>query len=261
MHASEQLVDIGGRLLAIVYAGAGSPVVVLESGLGAPSDGWVPVQTALAHDARVCRYNRAGRGQSDPCPTPRTATDMVTDLRHLLHAAGIAPPYVLVGHSVGGMNARMYAHLHPAEVVGLILVDPTHQDQFERIGPLLPPIFDGASEQFRTARRVWAEGGWRDASCNAEGVDLVAIGQEMNTIHSLGDLPLRVLVSGHFLSLVPQRDVARRLHEKFLELQQDLARLSSRSRLMVVEESGHFIHHERPDAVINAVREVLTDAG
>jgi len=238
MHASEQLVDIGGRLLAIVYAGAGSPVVVLESGLGAPSDGWVPVQTALAHDARVCRYNRAGRGQSDPCPTPRTATDMVTDLRHLLHAAGIAPPYVLVGHSVGGMNARMYAHLHPAEVVGLILVDPTHQDQFERIGPLLPPIFDGASEQFRTARRVWAEGGWRDASCNAEGVDLVAIGQEMNTIHSLGDLPLRVLVSGHFLSLVPQRDVARRLHEKFLELQQDLARLSSRSRLMVVEESA-----------------------
>src|SRR5262249_27751526 len=157
-NSLERLVDIGGRRLAMVCAGSGQPVVVLESGLGAPSEGWVPVQDALAAETRVCRYDRAGRGRRDPAPTPRTARGMVADLRSLLHADGMDPPYVLVGHSVGGMNARLYAHVHPEEVAGLILVDSTHQDQFDRIGPLLPPPFDGASEQLLAARKVWTEG-------------------------------------------------------------------------------------------------------
>ncbi len=79
----------------------------------------------------------------------------------------------------------------------------------------------------------------------------------MSAIGSLGDRPLRMLVCGHFLKLVPQRDLAHRLHENFMELQQDLARLSTRSKLIVVEDSGHFIHHERPDAVISTVMDVL----
>jgi len=182
---------------------------------------------------------------------------MVADLRNLLQAAGVEPPYVLVGHSMGGMVVRLYAHLHPREVRGLVLVDASHQDQFERIGPLLPPAFQGAPEQFLVFRNIWAEGGWRDPTGNPEGVDLPAMQQEMHGISSLGDLPMRLLVAGDLLRLVPDREVGRRLHEQKLELQHDLARLSTRSQLRVLEESSHFIQHDQPQAVIDAVRDVV----
>jgi pimeloyl-ACP methyl ester carboxylesterase len=182
---------------------------------------------------------------------------MVADLRSLLQAAGVEPPYVLVGHSMGGMVVRLYAHLHPEEVRGLVLVDSSHQDQFERIGSLLPPTFQDAPEQFLGFRRFWAEGGWRDPTGNREGVDFPAMQQELNAVSSLGDLPARLLVSGEFLRLVPDRELARRLHEQMLEMQQELARLSTRSELSVLEDSGHFIHHDQPHAVIDAIRHMV----
>jgi pimeloyl-ACP methyl ester carboxylesterase len=169
----------------------------------------------------------------------------------------VEPPYVLVGHSMGGMVVLLYAHLHPEEVRGLVLVDASHQDQFERIGPLLPPAFQGAPEAFLAFRRIWAEDGWRDPIGNPEGVDLPAMQQEMHGIRSLGDLPVRLLVAGDFLRLVPEREVARRLHEQKLELQQELARLSTRSQLSVLEDSSHFIIYDQPQAVVDAVRDVV----
>ena len=95
------LVDVGGYRLAIHCIGEGSPTVVLETGLGAPSEYWAPIQQEIAALTRVCRFDRAGRGKSDPAPTPRTCAGMVADLRALLHNAGIPPPYVLVGNSLG----------------------------------------------------------------------------------------------------------------------------------------------------------------
>jgi pimeloyl-ACP methyl ester carboxylesterase len=133
------LVDVGGYRLAIHCIGEGSPTVVLETGLGAPSEDWAPVQQEIAGLNRVCRFDRAGRGNSDPAPTtPRTCADMVADLRALLRNAGIPAPYVLVGNSLGGMNARLYAYRHPEEVAGLVLVDGSHQDQFTRSVEALP---------------------------------------------------------------------------------------------------------------------------
>jgi pimeloyl-ACP methyl ester carboxylesterase len=185
---------------------------------------------------------------------------MVADLRNLLQAAGVEPPYVLVGHSMGGMVVRLYAHLHPEEVRGLVLVDASHQDQFDRIGPLLPPAFQGAPEEFLAFRRIWAEGAWRDPTGNPEGVDLPAMQQEMHGIRSLGDLPLRLLVAGDLLRLVPDHEVARRLHDQKLELQQDLARLSTHSQLSVLEDSSHFIIYDQPQAVIDAICDLLAVA-
>jgi pimeloyl-ACP methyl ester carboxylesterase len=260
-ESAEQLVDIGGRRLAITCAGSGRPAVMLESGLdigvGLPSAGWAPVQHAVAAVTHVCRYDRAGLGRSDPVPRPRTGAQMVEDLHSLLQAARVETPYVLVGHSMGGMVVRLYTHLHPEEVRGLVLVDSSHQDQFERVGPLLPPPFQGAPEQFLGFRRFWAEGGWRDPTGNREGVDFRAMQQELNTVSSLGDLPVRLLVSGEFLRLVPDREVARRLHEQILEMQQELARLSTRSELSVLEASGHFIHQDQPQAVIQAISDMV----
>jgi pimeloyl-ACP methyl ester carboxylesterase len=260
-EGAERLVDMGGRHLAMVCAGSGRPAVVLESGLdigvGLPSAGWAAVQDAVAGVTHVCRYDRAGLGRSDPIPPPRTGAQMVEDLRSLLQAAGEEPPYVLVGHSMGGMVVRLYAYLHPDEVRGVVLVDSSHQDQFERIGSLLPPALQGASAQYLAFRRVWAEGGWRDPTGNREGVDFPAMQQELNAVTTLGDLPVRLLVSGEMLRLVPDPAVSRRLHEQILEMQQELARLSTRSELSVLEDSGHFIHQDQPEAVIEAIRDMV----
>src|SRR4029079_17451033 len=97
-----------------------------------------PVQREVAQFTRVCRYDRANRGQSDSAPKPRSAQDAVNDLHAVLITAKVPAPYVLVGHSLGGIIVRLYAHQYPGEVAGLVLVDPAHEDQFARMSPLFP---------------------------------------------------------------------------------------------------------------------------
>lgn len=120
----QRLVDVGGRRLNVICTGAGSPTVILEAGLVADSTAWRLVQPAISRTTRVCSYERAGLGFSDPAPAPRDAAAIVRDLHALLRGAGIAPPYVLVGWSSGGLYTRLYQYRYPEEVVGLVEVDP-----------------------------------------------------------------------------------------------------------------------------------------
>ncbi|MGZ3548506.1 MAG: alpha/beta fold hydrolase [Vulcanimicrobiaceae bacterium] len=120
----QRLVDIGGRRLNIICTGKGSPRVILEAGLLAASAAWRLVQPAISRSTRVCSYDRAGLGFSDPAGPPRDAAAIVRDLHALLRRAGIAPPYVLVGWSSGGLYTRLYQYRFPDEVVGLVEVDP-----------------------------------------------------------------------------------------------------------------------------------------
>jgi pimeloyl-ACP methyl ester carboxylesterase len=254
------LVDVGGHRLAFHCVGEGGPAVVLETGLGAPSEYWAPVQQEIAGLTRVCLFDRAGRGKSDPAPTttPRTCADMVADLRALLRNVGIPAPYVLVGNSLGGMNARLYAFRHPEEVAGLMLVDGSHQDQFTRIGEALPEPEPDSPDSHKGFYRFWAGGGWRDPANNPENVDFVASGEQLRAIHSLGDLPVVVLASGVFLREAPTKpEAGPRLHEMWQDLQRDLADLSSNSAYSVVESSGHFIQRDRPKVVVDAIRRIL----
>jgi len=122
-------VDVGGRRLALTTAGVGSPVVVLDAGQGCAGAEWGHVVEAIAPLTRVVSYDRAGLGASDPAPPPRSTRDMAADLHALLATAATPPPYVLVGHSIGGLAARLYAHRYPREMAGLVLVDATHPDQ------------------------------------------------------------------------------------------------------------------------------------
>jgi pimeloyl-ACP methyl ester carboxylesterase len=255
------LVDVGGYRLAIHCVGEGSPAVVLETGLGAPSEYWAPVQQEIGGLTRVCRFDRAGRGKSEPAPTtPRTCADMVADLRALLRNAGIPAPYVLVGNSLGGMNARLYAYRHPEDVAGLVLVDGSHQDQFTRISEALPEPGPDSPDPHKGFYHFWAGGGWRAPANNPEKVDFVGSGEQLRAIHSLGDLPV-VLASGVFLQETPTRpEAGPRLHEMWQDLQCDLANLSSNSVYRVVESSGHFIQRDRPEVVVDAIRRVLDSA-
>ena len=125
-----QMVDVGGYCLHIHSMGEGSPTVVLESALGGSSLSWALVRSDVAKFTCACSYDRAGIGWSDADPMPRTAQRIVNELHTLLTNARTKGPYVLVGHSFGGLAVRLYAAQYPEEVVGMVLVDPTHPSQW-----------------------------------------------------------------------------------------------------------------------------------
>ena len=124
--------DAGGHRLELRIEGSGTPTVVLEAGSGGGIDSWAAVQRSLAGRTRVAAYNRAGTGRSDRGPTPRSALRIADELHLALDHAGLEPPYILVGHSIGGSYIRVFAARYPDEVVGLVLVDPTLEGPTER---------------------------------------------------------------------------------------------------------------------------------
>ena len=131
-------VDIGGagrssQYLNLYCFGSGSPIVVFESGIADWGFTWALVHPQIAAITQACVYDRAGLGNSDAARRASTSDHMVDDLHRLLHAAHLAPPFVLVGHSLGGLNVRLYADRFATEVAGLVLVDPTHEDGIRRI--------------------------------------------------------------------------------------------------------------------------------
>ena len=120
--------------------GQGNPTVILDSGMGVPALGWIKVQPEVAKFARVCSYDRAGYGWSEPGPEPRTSLQIAAELKALLDAAGEKGPYVLVGHSFGGYNVRVFTGQYPNDVVGIVRVDASHEDEEERIDSILPAV-------------------------------------------------------------------------------------------------------------------------
>ncbi len=131
--SSEKMVDIGSAQLRLYYTGCGTPTVVLDAGLGEGLEAWAKALPHIAAFTRVCAYDRAGVGKSSPGPKPRTSHQMVTELRELLNRAQIDGPYVLVGHSLGGLNVQLFAAEHPNEVAGLVLVDPSYPDMLANL--------------------------------------------------------------------------------------------------------------------------------
>ena len=139
-----------GRRLNLYCSGEGSPTVVFESGLGFPMLAWGYIQPAIADTVRTCSYDRAGIGFSDGASRPSTAAHIVDDLHRLLVAANIKPPYVLVGHSFGGMAIRLYTDKYPSEVVAMVLIDPAVEEQtesFRKINPKHPTVQQWRAEQ------------------------------------------------------------------------------------------------------------------
>jgi pimeloyl-ACP methyl ester carboxylesterase len=129
------LVDVGGFRLHLQCSGHGTPTVVLDAALGASSVSWTLVQPAVAALTRVCSYDRAGFAWSEAGPLPRTARRIAAELRTLLDRAGVPPPYLIVGHSFGGIVMRVFARDYRPDVAGMVLVDPAHAEDWIRPAP------------------------------------------------------------------------------------------------------------------------------
>ncbi len=245
--ATGRLVDVGGYRLRIDRHGSGTPTVVFDAGLDQPMSTWGSVPSSVARFTRVVTYSRAGLDKSDPArgPFPRTSRDIVAELHILLVSARITPPYVLVGHSYGGLNVRLFASRYPGEVAGLVLIDASHEDQYARFAALKP--FEEREAYLRH------EGGQ-----NLERVDLLASGEQVRAAGPLPAVPVVVLSAEPRLTA---SDVAAHLlREAQKDMQRRLARLAPGGTQIVVEGSDHFIQLSRPDAVVDAVRAVVEAA-
>ena len=259
-----RLIDIGGYRLHLWCTGDGAPAVVLDNGLGGSSAGWGFVQPEVARFTRVCSYDRAGMGYSDPGPSPRTARRIATELVELLAASGTTGPVVLVGASIAGFNVRVFASDHPERAAGLVLVDASHEDDahevpgMARFVPLLSTIgvlrLFGVSfgqpieslppsvQQFARATR------FRAAGYQAAADEIVHVRESADEVRSSRrKLAIPVLVVTG----------ARGADENWRRLQQDQASLSERGCLIVAPQSGHVVQADQPEIVVDAIRAVV----
>lgn len=249
--------EIEGRRLAYWASGAGSPSVVLETGLGAESADWQAVQTALEGAHRVFRYDRAGRGESDPAPTPRTLTQIVDDLRALLDAARIPAPYLLVGHSFGGLVMRLFAHRYPETVCAIVLVEPMHEAQFERLGPAFPTPSAEDTPALVRMRDLWT-GGWRDPATTPESIDFPPSFRSAREAVLPEGLPLVVMTAGSFRNatmFAPEQREA--MQETWERMHMEWLALSSNSKHVRLPASEHFVQRDAPEAIVREVEEIV----
>ncbi len=276
-----ELVDVGGYRMHIVCQGQGSPAILLESGLGDDWLSWLKVQPDVAKFTRVCSYDRAGMGFSDPTPKPRTSTAIAEELHTLLDRARVAPPYIVVGHSWGGLNVRMFASLYRSEVVGMVLVDSSHPDQMHRLPseilkaqdrqdlllravPYLLPLgiirYSGACGDDALER----EAGCRSERFRESRADLDAFnesGAQVDAAGALGDIPLIVLSHDPKI-LTPGIPAAasERMNQLWEQMQEELRQLSTRGTRQVVDGATHYIQRDRPEVVIAAIRRLWDGA-
>ncbi|MGE3508703.1 MAG: alpha/beta fold hydrolase [Vicinamibacterales bacterium] len=284
-----QLVDVGGFRLHLYCTGAGAPTVVIDAGAGSWSVQWGWVQQAAAQGGgTVCTYDRAGLGWSDVSPRPRRTAVMAEELHTLLHTAGVAPPLILAGHSLGAWNVRAYQARYPEEVAGLVLLDGAHEQQWTR----LPPIAWQLTKMSATATRARAataaatpEADIADAAflrsvptfkdayvasmqrgstyetiaAETELADVSADDVPRSRAASLGGLPLVVLSAGDsfgaFAGAPIPRDAANAI---WRDLQGELAALSAKTVHIVLPKAHHRLYESDAQGAADAIRRAMT---
>jgi pimeloyl-ACP methyl ester carboxylesterase len=280
--APGKLVDVDGHRMHIFCQGQGSPTIIVEQGLGAQSLAWAPINERMSGITTVCAYDRAGMGYSDPVDHATPAAEVARNLRKLLQNAEINDDLVLIGWSAGGMYVREYYRQFPERVKAMVLVDSTHEQQIQRMGepanagsnplrfdpylarvgwfritgqmqerfadsPLPAPIRDRliAINLKSHMPRTWI----------AEGEGLRADLLAGTSPPNLGSLPLIVLSEGK-----PDVPFMQEHLQAWLELHEELARLSTNGRRIVATQSAHFIHQTEPDLIVDSVAQVVSAA-
>jgi pimeloyl-ACP methyl ester carboxylesterase len=293
-----RMLDVGeGRSIHVHEQGAASPTVVLEAGVSASSLNWRRVQESIAAQTRAVAYDRAGLGWSDSAETPRTASNLAMELRAALREAGLDPPYVMVGHSFGGLVVRRYVSLFPEEVVGMVLVDPLQPDewwpmtedrrrrlskatQLARRGALLARI-----GVVRFAVRLFIAGSRWLPQTISRSTSGPAAGVVDRLAREIGKMPREVwpVVAAHwchpksFLAMAAHFDALPESAEEVRCLEpasgmpvtvltagkgpgvpeESIRAIAGNARHIVAMESGHWIHLDQPELVVEAVLEMV----
>lgn len=280
-----------GRSLNLYCMGSGSPTVILEAGLGGWAYDWWAVQGSVAKRTRVCAYDRAGMGMSPIGPFPRDTKAQVADLEALLAAAKVRPPYVLVGHSMGAYNVRVFASRHPYDVAGIVFVDPATENQLPILYTALPTLAESDQRSLSRVRacanphrsaetaKDCARAAPEDFSpelANAFGrtQGLSAsetFGSEVEAFMSSDSqqviaesrpfrkMPLMVLTRTELSSNMTKED-AQVEWKLWNEMHAKLAKLSTVGINRPVPGSGHYIQLDKPEAVVAAISEVVASA-
>ena len=272
------LVDIGGRSLYLGCHGTGSPTVILVSGYRASGRFWsddllqpdaprTMVLPGVAQTTRVCAYDRPGTvasigeddfvSRSDPITQPRTSMEIVAELHALLQAAEVPGPYVLAGHSMGGFFSRLYASTYPDEVVGLVLVD-AYSEQTETL--MTPEQWEAMGQLSREqgSDTVVPIPGYGDLETIGFGADNAVV-REAVAASPLPPMPLAVLAHGKPIIVLDETQGFTTAEWEALQeaSHENLATLVPQARFSVASESGHDIHQDQPELVIEAIRQVV----
>jgi pimeloyl-ACP methyl ester carboxylesterase len=278
-----ELVEINGKRTHLHCTGRGQPTVILESGasVGGSLD-WTLVQPSIARLSRVCSYDRAGVLWSDRRRGPRDANRIAAELHALLGAVSEPPPYVMVGHSLGGALVRVFAGRFNEEVVGFVFIDSSHPDQEARLRAELPEypyeipwsslgMIQTATGFYRLTAKPLGLGlgdELEEPMRRLQPKTVAALASELSVVDdifeqareagALGDRPLVVLTAGNVRRPSMSQATGARYATVWLQLQTELAALSTNSLQRTVEHAHHYIQLANPEAVVAAVRDVLT---
>ena len=266
------MVGVGSHRLHIHCMGEGSPTVIFESGLGGTSLDWSRVQPAVSEFTRACSYDRAGYGWSESSPGPRHAARLAAELDRLLRYARVPPPYALVGHSFGGFTIRIFAARREQAVAGLVLVDAVHERQFQHMKaagvrtPTAPTghrfvianpgiVPEGLPESVKPLARRLAAMPKALGTLYGELRWMRTSAQQVGSIRHVPAAPVIVLSRGTRSGDVSLETA--RLDGAWLDLQHYLAASMNNGVLEIVDDSGHYIHLDRPERVVTAIRALV----
>lgn len=256
--------DVGGRHIRLACQGSGYPAVVIDAGLGtaaAEDSAWQQIASKVAAVTRVCLYDRAGLGGSDPNPKPvTTSLDSAADMARALEVAGVQGPFLVVGHSIGGLHAQVFASRYPSKVAGLVLVSTTYPNQMNIWRDLLPPAADGESKAITDARAFMTMMQTEPLK-NSERLDMRESSEQAQLLHSLGSKPVIVLTHSPKFRMAPELDepLAIKLEDATQQMQKQLLQLSTNSIQHIAATAGHHLPNEAPDFVIDGILEGVRD--
>lgn len=236
-------VDIGGYGLNVKVEGKGTPTVIFESGLGGGIGVWTNVQPEISKITRTFSYDRAGLGESDKSTLDRTSSNQVRELHELLQKTKVKGPYIIVAHSIGGFNARLFADSYPEEVAGIIFVDAAHEEMFSLYKLLAPKEYENTRGEF-----VNPEGTFDDLLNSAAEV------RKARRNDGLRNIPITVLSAENTDLNVPGTILVG-----WAQLQRDIATLSDNSKQITVKGSGHMIQDDNPQAIIDEIKYMINN--
>jgi len=270
-----KLIDVNGRKMHIYCIGNKSPTIILDSGTGGFSLEWIDIQHSLSQYVRVCAYDRAGYGWSDMGPLPRTTKRITHELHTLLQNAGIHGPYIMVGHSFGGFTAQYFARYFNHEIAGIVLIDSSHEEQVYRLPENGKDVVRRSLHQDRSnmvTRSVLHEHFPKEVAAVAqqlmtrwtalltwreEMANYALSSRELRDVHDRPILEIPIVVLTRGKRVWPNTPYGDAMETVWKELQDELSSLNGNSTHVIAENSGHVIHLDEPELVVDAIHDVL----